>query len=140
MQPYLDKLKEIQKELKSQDNRCTSDPIFLVQEKERIYGMDEDYSDEYVWYDPYNDCEADLEEEQKLNDDSRLYEEIDYDCWQLIPYLDKQMTVQSFFTEKAAQEYIDRNSHRHSGKLSIYVDSLYRNSEMRMIRDFILNL
>jgi hypothetical protein len=41
-------LEVIAHELKTQDNRITACPIFAVQEKKRIYGMDPDYSDEVV--------------------------------------------------------------------------------------------
>jgi hypothetical protein len=134
-----EKLKEIQQELKTQDNRFTCDPIFLVEEQQRVYGMDSAYVDNYVWYDAENHCEADEEESQKLEKQDEEGVETDY-AWEKYYYFDQWKTVQFFFTEKAAQEYIDGQSHRHSGKLRIYVDSLYRNHEMKMIRDYILNL
>lgn len=35
-------IEDIQEKLKTQNNRSTCDPVFLVQEKERVYGMDLD--------------------------------------------------------------------------------------------------
>ena len=35
--------------LGTQDNRITSHPIFLVQQKHRVYGLEE--SDHYIWVD-----------------------------------------------------------------------------------------
>ena len=136
---YLEQLKAIQHELKTQDNRCTADPIFLVEECERITGMDSEYVDDYVWYDLENHSEADEEETKMLEDLDDKLEDIP-NQWQKCYYFDKWKTVQSFFTEKAAQQYVDSCYYRHRGKLRVYADSLYRNHEMKMIRDYILNL
>lgn len=138
---FMPRLKEIQHELKTQDNRCTSDPIFLVEEKERIYGLDLKWDCESCCYDFENDCEISEEEydkarEKEMDDPSGKYE----NPYERLGFMDKRKTVQFFFTERAAQDFIDRNKHRHKGELRIYADSLYRNSEMKMIRDYILNL
>lgn len=137
---FLDKLREIQHELKTQDNRITSDPIFLVQERKRIYGMDTNFldDDQIIWY-HCDGVEADEDEKVFLDDLDESGGDID-DCWDKVGYIEEDKTVQSFFTEKAAQDFIDRNKHRYEGKPSIYVESLYRNPEMRLIRDFILSL
>lgn len=135
----LEKLKEIQHELKTQDNRCTADPIFLVEECERIYGMDSDYSDNYIWYNREDCYEADGEEAKILDDLEDNYKGIP-SCWVQSYYIEKWVAVQSFFTEKAALDFAERNKHRHAGKLRVYADSLYRNHEMKLIRDYILNL
>jgi len=127
----IEKLKEIQNELKTQDNRSTADPIFLVQEKERVYGMDTEYAPETCYYDSENYCEISEEEYEALDGEGS----VDY-----IGFFDQWRIIQPFFTEKAAQQYIDGNYYRHKGELRIYADSLYRNSEMKMIRDYILNL
>jgi hypothetical protein len=37
--------------LRTQDNRCTADPMFCVQEKRRDIGYDKNYSDDTVWID-----------------------------------------------------------------------------------------
>lgn len=137
----LEKLKEIQHELKTQDNRCTADPIFLVEECVRIHGMDSDYSDNYIWYNAEYCSEADEEEVKKLESKKMVaFADIDYGAWQKSYYIEKWITVQSFFTEKAAQAFLEANRHRHTGRLRVYADSLYRNYEMKMIRDYILNL
>lgn len=136
----IEKLKEIQHELKTQDNRITADPIFLVEECIRIYGMDKSYADDdqIIWY-HCDGMEADEDEKAILDELEENCEKIE-DCWKKVAFMDKWIPVQSFFTEKAALEYIERNKHRHSGKLRTYADSLYRNPEMKMIRDYILNI
>ncbi len=46
-----EELRQIGHQLRTQDNRCTANPIFLVRGKERIYGLDSSASDEIVWMD-----------------------------------------------------------------------------------------
>lgn len=42
-------LKELASELKSQDNRCTASPYYYtILEKEKVYGVSDDYCDGYV--------------------------------------------------------------------------------------------
>lgn len=125
-------LHEIAKELKTQDNRFTSDPIFLVQEKVRIYGMDMNYSGDGQWM--HNDGEP-VDEEIAAELDPWG----DYDNYELVGYLDQWQFVQPFFTEKSAQQYIDSNSYRH-GELRIYVQSGYRNPEFQAMRKFAMQI
>ncbi len=42
-------------DLATQDNRATAHPMFVVQQRRRIYGMGHDYSDELVWLDEEGD-------------------------------------------------------------------------------------
>ena len=128
------KLREIGQELKTQGNRITSDPIFLVQEKRRIWGMDSDYSDKYVWVNE-DGYELELEQEEftdlEMGDVPAGYSEVNYeDIW---------VTVQPFFTEKAANNYIAENSHR-LNQPRTYVISGYRNSEWQDVRNYLKEL
>lgn len=42
-------LKEAKELLKTQDNRCTRDPIYCIMEKKRIYGYEPDYASDFIW-------------------------------------------------------------------------------------------
>lgn len=121
-------LANIKHELLTQDNLCTSDVFFLVQEKKRDYGYDPKYSDEGVWVDVGNDGIEVSEDDEDFND-----LELTYVCYQ-----DRWEYVQGFFTSKAAHQYIDTNSHRHRGELRVYGESLYRNPEMTKIRKILM--
>lgn len=119
------KLKEISKELKTQDNRGTSDPIFLIQEKKRIWGMRMDYAEDHEWIDQDGEvCEGDY---------------IDMSEYESVGYIDIWETVQLFFTEKAAQRYIDSNKHNLNNP-RIYVMSGHSNHEWQEVRNYLKEL
>lgn len=42
-------LKEAQTLLKTQDGRCTRDPLYCIMEKKRTYGYSSDYASDFVW-------------------------------------------------------------------------------------------
>ena len=110
---------EIGERLGTQDNRITSDPIFMVQEHKRTYGVSEDYTDQHVWLDP-DDREAgvlDEEEEGAVK----------------VGYTSHWESIQACLTEVGAQAFIDRKAHDY-GPLRIYVASAYYNAEWRLIR------
>lgn len=135
-----DLIKNIQKELKTQDNRITADPIFLVQEKERVYGMDLEYAPESCYYDWENYEEVSEEEYEKdLKEWGENFRSGARKSYEEVGYFDQWITKLFFFTHKAAQEYIDTRAYRHSGELRIYVASLCDNDEMRQLRNYILN-
>ena len=141
-------LRDIAANLATQDNRCTSDGIWLVQKKVRQTGLDPDYCDRCIWLDCGNDHSEvtdpaqierleELEEKYPLTED----EKVEFGDYLKTGYTDRWETVQPFFTEKAAQRFIDSNAHRHDpGALRIYVDSAYRNPEWMAIRNFLLSL
>lgn len=58
---------EMQNELKTQDNRLTRDPIYIIMDKE-TFPTSYDYSDEYVWFDSYNS--------KTIGDDDNLFQHL----------------------------------------------------------------
>ena len=131
-------LKDISHELNTQDNRCTADPVFLVQQKVRDYGFDSEYCDDFEWV----DCEFNKVDDKDLIDslekDLDLGEESpDYNK---VYYRERWEYIQFFFTEKAADEFIKKNKHRYKdGVLGVYVDCAYRNFEIQSVRKFLIN-
>lgn len=117
---------ELAERLRTQDNRITADPMFCVQVKRRIYGMDTDYCDQTVWLDvDGGDCE-------EVPEGTEGAEEVGYcDRWE---------TVMVAFTEKACQDYIKSNGHNHSGELRIYAESFYRCDEMIQLRNWLMSI
>ena len=145
-------LKQISKEIKSQDNGSTHEPMFVVYEKIK-YPCDSDYCDDYVWVDDEGSEFTDEDliehltkdlmiEKENLPDLEDEYEEkiivegYEYDKWY---YQEIPRFKQIFFTRLAAQEYID-NNHYNLTDPYIYVHSLYRNYEMIEIRKHLENL
>lgn len=127
---------EIGARIRSEDNRATATPIYVVQRRRRVYGFDPDYTeDTKVWL----DCEAHeatAEERRLLDLAFDLGNDIP-DGWTLTAYLDVWDFVMPFFTEAAAQRYMDENRHNLRPECRIYVESGYRNAEWEAIRKFL---
>lgn len=132
-------LTSIGENLRTQDNRITSDPIFLVQRKVRQTGIDPDYCDKVLWLDENweevsPEKHAELEEGWKYGLD-------DPEGFVRTGYIDRWDYVQPFFTEVAAQDFITRNGHRYDlDELRIYVDSAYRNLEWQAVREHLMKV
>lgn len=135
-------LKDLQHELKIQDSRATSDPVFCVQQlthepRPEDYGHDGTYFLECVTgdYSRYNTLieayRSLLEMGYSKNDIRGNVEEIGY--------TEEWTTVQSCLTEQGAQWFINRKQHDY-GVLRIYAESLYWNYEMKTLRNLLLNL
>ncbi len=140
----MNELQEISNNLKTQDNRITSLPIFVVQQKRRIYGIDTDYSDECVWLTNDGECqEVDQETADKLtitwlnggNDAGNRLFVSDYTR---TAYIDIWEFCTCCFTEAGAEAYIAANGHNLK-EHRIYVESGYRNIEFETIRNHLLN-
>ena len=144
------------------DNRkndhCTADPIFVVQEQKRIYGIDTEYDPPIEWQ--HGDEYTALDDEQaaiaeaffqehceapkfivagvafgRRIDPEPARDEADYiSDLRRVGYHEYWDFVQPFFTGESAEYYIETNSHRHRGKLRVYVDSAYRNWEWQAMR------
>lgn len=134
----IDRMKTIGELIRSQDNRATDAPLFIVQKKERIYGFDPSYSDNYVWLDTGNDCyEATSEEAIEL--DRKEDNDEDLDGWVKTAYQDRWEFVTACFTEQGCKDYITINGHN-LGETRIYAEGSYRNEEFRAVRKFLMEL
>lgn len=141
-------LRDIAANLASQNGRMTKHPQYLAQKKRRQTGLDTDYCDDTIWIDQAGDCEEvtdsalierleELEGKYPLTDK----EEAELSDYIKTGYMDHWETLQPFFTEAAAQQFIDSIAHRHDpGTLRIYVESAYQNAEWQAIRNFLLSL
>ena len=133
-------ISEIARILRTQDNRATDAPIFIVEEKRRVYGFDPAYADkdEIVWIDSEGD-EADAEKRASLeaawDEDGEEPED-----WTRTAYKDEWHFVTACFTEKGCLDYIARNGHNHRGELRTYAAGSYRNEEWRTVRSFLMSL
>lgn len=142
-------LKALGNAIATQDNRATMHPLFVVFQKREIV-TDEDYDYDFIgWYDDEGDC-ADEETEAKLDamrhDISSDYFAVDEitiegDCenitWRRIAIKEVDVFVTACFTEQGCKDYLSRNGHN-LRKPFIYVTSLYRNTEMIGLREFLL--
>lgn len=121
--------------LATQDNRITANPIFLVQQKRRIYGLEE--SDHYIWVDECGEEVHDSDEIAQLDfkDEGGDLDE----GYRKSYYRDEYVFVQPFFTEHGARSYIKINGHN-LREPRIYVESGYRNEEWQTVRAHLMGL
>ena len=131
-------LRDIGQLLKTQDNRITDAPIFIVQQKHREWGYDSGYSDTYKWIDNESGdgCEASDEEvrqiEQEIKDDK-----FQGSCYEKIYYKDSWEFVTACFTEQGCKDYLNTNGHNLK-EPRIYAEGSYRNLEYRKVRDYLM--
>lgn len=107
--------------LHTQDNRITDNPLFAVQQKRRVYGLDPDYRDgfEYVDYDG-DRCEK-SESARKVG------------------FKDHWEFVTGCLTEQGCKDFIRINGHNlHEPR--IYAYGSYRNAEFVALRKWLMSL
>lgn len=124
-------IEEISQHLHTQDNRATADPLFVVRQQERIYGIDPqwDCSDGFVYLfegETYSDA-----------DELALHGLTTGDCEEA-HYVNIREIVTACLTEQGAKDYIACNGHNLSGEPDIYALSCYRNEEMLAIRRMLM--
>lgn len=122
-------LYEISHRLLTQDNQCTSNPMFCVQVKVRDTGYDSKYSDpdELCWY--------------SAEQSEVVFEEpADIDGWEEFGFKDRWETVMVTLTEEGAKGYIERNGHNHRGEKRIFIESFNRCEEMISLRTALMEL
>jgi hypothetical protein len=138
--------------LATQDNRITADPIFIVQELVRTWGIEEDYTDKFGWldeggeklsakeaikaekfYEKYTCCPYRVNGRMVVeHPESDLH----YSRLQRVGYRDEWTFIQPFLTEAAADWYIHTQPHHHRGKLRTYAASGYPNPEWKYLRAY----
>ena len=129
-------------ELRTQDNACTAEPLFVVYDKQRIYGLDSDHAEHYCWlYPDRGDGQSEVADSKMVTRLNHL-ESLGKDPkiggveYTRIGYVDVDRFITCCLTRKAATEFISSNSHR-LRKPFVYVESLDRNSEMIALRNLV---
>lgn len=126
----LDRLEALATTLATQDNHITDLPVFCVQQRRRIYGMDLGYCESRIW-----SCEG--EEETDPKEIARLdaLEDAGKDTgnYERVGVVDTWVFVTACLTEDAANAYIRANGHNLTSP-RIYVESGYRNAEWAFMR------
>jgi hypothetical protein len=136
MVPVFKDLRQIGELIRTQDNRATDAPLFIVEELVRIVGIMEDYTDNFVWM--YEGSEAD-ESEKALLDQLEIENKEVPEGWEKVGYVDQWKFVTACFTEKGCGDYLTKNGHN-LGQTRIYAAGSYRNEEFRAVREFLKSL
>ena len=131
--------KTIKNSLLTQDNRITEIPIFVVEQKVRIYGLHGAYTDHYVWIDEDTSEEPNEETISYLDENHKWEDDIEYQnrVYSKAYYTEKWEFVTACFTEKGAQDFINAQAHN-LNETRIYVYSGYRNAEWQFIRKMLM--
>lgn len=129
-------LSDLAQEMLYQDNRCTANPLFVVQQRECFYGVDLDHTDDFVFIrldDPESTWKTYDEAVEALREDGIDVTEDNFD-----EYVGKVgikyywSFVNAHFTERAAKRYI-ANNHHNLKTTRIYVTSQYRCEEFNCV-------
>lgn len=136
-----DELDTLRTELRTQDNAITADPLFVVFQEERVYGVSQDYqTNGYTWV-GVDDSSVTADDDEakvldKLLDDGRELSigRVTFDrvWYRIVPRF-----VTACLTRKGAEDHIARNGHNLT-KPYIYVESMYRNDEMIRLRNHLM--
>lgn len=146
------------KDLLTQDNLCTHEPIFMVQQRNRVYGFDPIYTDDHIVWIDSDACEYSKEKRDKLLEEMRAdwreegkgaddIEFLDEDSDEFLErfaltrtaYQDFWENIQPFFSRAGAEEYIAANAHNLKHP-RVYVESAYRNAEWQAMRKMLMDL
>jgi hypothetical protein len=143
-----DLLKQMAENLRSQDNACTANPIFVVQQRRRVYGFDPGYSNNVVYMhdegfevseeerqEEYGEALAEADEDEDFPD----FEDWCEENYTLTAYQDFWDNVQPFFTRAGAEEYVRINGHNLKDP-RVYVDSAFRNAEWQAVRELLMSM
>jgi len=127
-------LADLAEKLQTQDNACTASPNYCIQEHVLICGIDEDYGGQMGWFSDGDEYPAEGKKHAALERYYRLFDKEPRN-WTRCGYAFKwRYTGINFLTHDAAHAYAKDGRHRHTYDLRVYVDSHYRNHEMREVR------
>ncbi len=133
-----EQLSVLRTELQTQDNSCTRDPVFVVYQMERIYGLDPDYTEDTTWtYCEGEETDPEIVAALEALDDEGKPTIYDDTAYERVGYIDRPKFVTICLTRKGAEAFITRMAHR-LNKPYIDVDTFYRNEEMIVLREHLM--
>ena len=136
-----EQLAALRTELRTQDNKFTADPLFVVFEEHRVYGVGPEYTDDFEWLqEDDHSIAADSDEVkilERLRADGRPLSIGGFDFVR-IGYKAVRKFATACLTRQGAEDYIACNGHNLINPF-IYVESLYRNAEMIALRNHLMS-
>lgn len=127
--------------IRSQNNRCTADPIFCVFEKVPTPAAEGYNHTRIEWYDSDHDRDATPLQAARLEAlfDGGRCDDNDYKCWRRLAMHDVDTFVTACFTAKGCEDYLAQNGHNLRQPF-VYVTSAYRNDEYKAVREWLMQL
>ncbi|MBP5968680.1 hypothetical protein [Pseudomonas iridis] len=139
LEGQLSRLSAIGELIRSQDNRCTDQPMFAVMEKRSMVTLDTHDHDRIDWvetesgdYGVADDVKASRLE--ALHQGGR-----DSPGWERYAMKDIDVFVTACFTEQGCKDFIARDGHNHRRPF-IYAFGSYRNGEYQAVRNILKSL
>lgn len=137
----LEGLAGIGQKIETQNNSCTSEPLFVVFQKRKITGLYSDFGDRWDWVLKDGDgVAADPKTAALLNGIQAMPsykrnpgQEALLDKWARYGYIEVNVFCTACFTLEGAERHIELNGHNLKSPF-IYVTSAHRNPEMIFIR------
>jgi len=135
-----EELREIGRLLATQDNRCTDQPLFVVQQK-RAYVTEDGYNDCYYEWRETTSGDYSIASPQKRVHLEKYFAEHGCapDGWMRFAMFDTWEFVTACFTEQGCKEYLRINGHN-LNEPRIYADGSFRNHEYRAVRNWLLSI
>jgi hypothetical protein len=139
---------DIARDVATQDNLCTENPLFVVQQRRRIFGLAPDYVEDFVWLSADSErTQADQATTDRLEkfhelayEDKCTLQDEDGPCtWERVGYRDMWVFVTGCFTRAGCEAYLRLNGHN-LGETRIYVEGGYRNHEWETMRKHLLEM
>lgn len=132
----LDVFERVGELVRTQDNRMTSHPVFVVEQQRQVWGVDTDYdNDGFEWLDDEGlvipSLARRLEKLSQKGGDTGKYRRLGYrNYWEF---------VTACFTEQGCNDYLAANGHN-LNETRIYVYSGFRNREWIELREAFTNI
>lgn len=139
LEAQLSKLSAIGSLIRSQDNRCTDQPMFAVMEKRSLPTLDTHDHDRIDWVETETGdyCLADETKARRLEALHQGYRETP--GWERYAMKDIDVFVTACFTEQGCKDFLARDGHNHRSPF-IYAFGSYRNGEYQAVREFLKSL
>lgn len=135
-EPRPEWLAQVRHNLHTQDNRITAHPMFVVQQRVRVYGFDPAYTGQGIaWL--YEGVEQSADSpELRIARDEYWQTNIVPDGWTTTAWKDRWEFVTACFTEQGCKDYLKADGHNLTDP-RIYVASGHRNREWQLVREWL---
>jgi hypothetical protein len=125
--------------LRTQDNRITDAPMFVIEEKTPIVS-DSDYNDCRIEWRESENGDYQLASPERAARLEALHQAgRDTEGWRRYEMTDVWQFVTACFTEQGCKDYLARNAHN-LRETRVYAYGSFRNSEFRAVRNWLMSL
>lgn len=134
----MDQIEQIAERLRTQDNRLTEHPLYVVYDNMTIFGVDFDHADRFVWVDDeYREADSETLEDIAQIEGYENEVTLSGASYRRIGIRDERRFVTACLTMEAAKRFIEDNQ-RHLRNPFVYAESLSNNPEMIAVRKHLI--